>query len=355
MGYLDNETIYKKYDPNNMQAIIKDLPDQVEKSWQEVKHLSIPTHYINAKNIVILGMGGSGIAGSLTKAYVSKEIKVPMEVIKDYSLPAYVNSNSLVIAVSFSGGTEEAITTFKEAGERGAKLLAISAGGEIESLARKYRAPHYKINYNSSPRAAIGYLFIPVVYLLSKLKFIDIRDEEIADTIKNLQIFQQKISPTMPTSQNQAKQLAERLKGKFCITVASGILSPVAMRFKDQINENAKSFAAWEEMPEMCHNFLQGLDFPDKIRDKIVTIFIQSRYDYPRNVLRFQAVQNILKRKGLNYEMVNLESKGSELSEILHYLHFVDYVTLYLAMLEQTDPSPYEMITYLRKFLEENK
>lgn len=355
MGILDNETIYEKYDPDGMRSIIKDLPNQIANAWNEIKKVSIPTHYINAKNVVILGMGGSGIAGSLTKAYVLKRIKVPLEVIKDYTLPAYVNSNSLVIAVSFSGGTEEPITAFSQAGQLGAKLLAISVGGEIESLARKYNAPHYKINYTSSPRAAIGYLFIPVIYFLSKLKFIDVNDQEVNETIKNLNVFQQKIEPTMPTSQNDAKQLAESIKGKFCIPVASGILSPVAIRFKNQINENAKSFAAWEEMPEMCHNVLQGLDFPDKIKDKTLTIFMQSRYDHPRNVLRFQAVKNIYKRKGLKFETVDLESKGSELSEILHYLHFVDYVSLYLAMLEQTDPSPYEMITYLRNFLEENK
>lgn len=355
MGYLDNETIYRKFDPQGMHKSIQDFPNQVEAAWSEVKNISLPTHYINAKNIVILGMGASGIAGSLTKAYTQSKLNVPLEVVKDYLLPTYVNNNTLVIAASYSGGTEESVTAFNEAGNRGAKLLAISVGGEIESLARKFNAPHYKINYPSPPRSALGYLFVPIISLLAKLKFIDLKDEEIENTVKNLKIFQQKIDLAMPTGQNEAKKLAEILKGKFCIPVASGIVSPIAMRFKDQINENGKSFAAWEELPEMCHNFLQGLDFPDKIKDRVLTIFIQSRYDYPRNVLRFQAVQNILKRKGLKFEIVNLEVKGSELSEILHYLHFVDYTSFYLAMLEQTDPSPYEMITYLKKFLEENK
>ncbi|EKD56957.1 MAG: hypothetical protein ACD_58C00037G0001 [uncultured bacterium] len=355
MGVLDNETIYEKFDPQGMNKYIHDLPNHIENSWNELKQISIPTHYINAKNIVILGMGGSGNVGNIIKYYTQKNIKVPIEIVKDYVLPAYVNSSTLVIAISFSGGTEETIAAFSEAGVRGAKLLAVSAGGEIESLARKYNVPHFKINYSLPARAAIIFLLMPIIYFLSKLKFIDVRDDEINEILNNLKIFQQRIEITMPTGQNEAKKLAENLKGKLCIIVGSGIVSPIAVRFKNQINENAKSFAAWEEMPEMCHNFLQGLDFPDRIKDKILTIFIQSKFDYPRNILRFQAVQNVLKRKGLMFEVVNLEVKGSELSEILHYLHFVDYVSLYMAMLEQTDPMPYEMVTYLKNFLAENK
>ena len=175
------------------------------------------------------------------------------------------------------------------------------------------------------------------------------------EAINNLRDFQMKVEPNIPTGQNEAKQLAEKLKGYLPISVASGILAPVASRLKAQFNENSKSFAVAEEMPEMCHNFLQGLDFPDRVKDRIMTIFIQSRYDHPRTVLRFQAVQNILKKKGLKYQIIELQCKGAELAEMLHYIHFVDYVSYYFAMMEQTDPWPMDMITYLKKFLEENK
>lgn len=355
MGVLDNESVYIKYDPSGMNVSIKDLPNQINNSWELAKSISIPTHYFNAKNIVILGMGGSGIAGTLIKSYISQKIKIPAEVLKDYLLPGYVDSNSLVIAVSFSGGTEETINSFKEAANKGAKLIAITCGGEIESLAKKYNAPLYKINYSSSPRASLGHLFTPLLYILKKIKFIELDENEVYQTVEMLNDLQNKIGINSPTSQNEAKQFAEKIKGRMPIIIASGILAPVGIRFKCQINENSKSFASFEEMPETCHNFLQGLDLPDKIKDKIIVVFMQSKYDYPRNVIRFQAVQNILKKKGVLYQIINLETSGEELSEMMLYLHFTDYISLYLAMLEQTDPSPYDTITFLRNFLAENK
>lgn len=354
MGFLDNETIYQKHDPGGMRRFISDFPNQITSAWQEMKNVVIPTHYLNAKNIVILGMGGSSIAAELVKAYSNSKIKIPLEVFRDYLLPKYVDANSLVIAVSYSGNTEETLAAFTAASCRGAKLAAISSGGQIESLTHKFKCPYFKINYDSPPRAATGYSLMPLLYILAKLKFIELKDEEIEQIVSDLKEFQKKIDINLPTRQNEAKQLAEKLKGCLVISSGSGILAPVSLRFKTQLNENSKSFAAHEAMPEICHNFLQGLDLPQKIRDKVLVVLLKSRFDHPRNVLRFQGVQDIFRKKGIKYQIIELESRGSELAEILYYLHFVDYLSLYLAMLEGVDPNPYEMIIYLKKFLEEN-
>lgn len=355
MGFLDNETIYERHDPQGMRKFISDLPKQIETAWREMKKMVIPTHYLSAKNIVVLGMGGSSIAAELVKYYISNKSKISLEVLRDYLLPKYVDSNSLVIAVSYSGNTEETLTAFTTASSRGAKLIAISSGGQLESLTHKFLCPYFKINYNSPPRASTGYSLMPLLYILAKLKFIDLKDEEIDQIVNDLKDFQKKIDINVPTRQNEAKQMAEKLKGCLVISTGSGILAPVSLRFKTQLNENSKSFSSHEAMPEICHNFLQGLDLPQKIRDKIMVVLLKSRFDHPRNVLRFQGIGDIFRKKGIKYQIIELDSKGSELAEILYYLHFVDYVSLYLAMLEGIDPNPYEMIIYLKKFLEENK
>lgn len=355
MGYLDNKTIYQKLDLEGMNKYISDFPHQIKNAWKNMKDIPLPTHYINAKSIVVLGMGGCGIAGDLLKVFCRKRLSMPIEVIKDYNLPKYVGSSTLVIGLSYSGTTEETIATFNEAAEKGAKLLAISSGGELESLSRKYKSPFYKINYSSPARAVIGYLFTSLISVLKKLKILELNDVEIDEITESLIALQSTISSEINTSNNFAKQVAEKVKGKIPIIVSSGILIPVGQRFKYQINENSKSFAYAEEIPEMCHNFLQGLDFPEKIKDRLQVIFLQSKYDHPRSVLRFQAVQNILRKKGVGFQIIELECSGSELLEMFYYLHFIDYVSYYLAMSEQADPSPMEMVTYLKKFLEENK
>lgn len=355
MGILDAENLIKKLDPNGMLQSINDLPDQIETCWQQMQKFAILTHYVKTDKILILGMGGSAIGGDLIASLALSYSKVPIFIHRDYEIPNFVDSNTLVIAVSYSGNTEETLDGFTKAGEKGAKLIAVSTGGKIESLCRKYQAPMFKVFYGSAPRAALGYLFTAVLAVLNKLDFITLGQNEIKELVRRLREYQKKVSFEIPTSQNPAKKLSQRLENKIPVIMASGTLSVVARRWKTQFNENSKQFAFFEIFPELCHNMVVGLDFPKKVKNDIFIILLESEFDHPRNRLRQSVIHQILRKKGINYEVIIMDKTDTPLIEMFQVILLGEYTSYYLAILNNVDPTPNEMIDFLKAKLAESK
>jgi len=355
MGILDTENLIKKLDPEGMLQSINDLPDQIESAWKDLQSLIIPAHYLKCNKVLILGMGGSAIGGELVSTLALNYSRAPIFVQRDYGLPSFVDSNTLVIAVSYSGNTEETLDAFEKAGEKSAKLITISTGGKIGVLSSKYRAPIFKINYGAQPRAALGYLFTALLYILNKLDLYALGENEISESVHVLRQYQKIIGLQSPTSQNPAKKLAQKLSDKIPLIMGAGPMSTVARRWKTQINENSKELAIYEVFPELCHNVIVGLDFPKKLSDKIFLISLDSEFDHPRNRLRQSIVQQIFRKKGIGFEVVNMEKPGSPLIEMLEMIMLGDYVSFYLAMINEIDPTPVEMIKFLKDKLAENK
>lgn len=355
MGVLDTEGLVKKYDVSGMLQSIDDFVDQIENAWKLMKSFSVPTHYIKCNKILILGMGASGIGGESALYLSLGYCKAPIIVHKDYELPGYVDSSTLVIAVSYSGNTEETLDVFAKAGDRGAKLIAISGGGKLEALCRKYKAPLFKVEYGAAPRAAYGYLFTAVLAILHKLDFMSLGQNEIEEAIKELRQYQKKICFISPTSQNPAKQLAQKIEGRIPVMMGGGSLTSVAKRWKTQINENSKQTAYFEIFPELCHNAIVGLDYPKKLSEKIFVILLESEFDHPRNRIRQSVLHQILRKKGVSYEVINIDKSQSPLIEMLMMVMLGDYVSFYLGMINNVDPSPVDMIVFLKDKLAENK
>lgn len=355
MNILDDEKVYQKLDPKAMLQSIKDLPDQLSAAAKQMGELSLPTHYIKVKNIVILGMGGSAIGGSLSASLGQLKIKVPIYVHRDYDLPAFVNHESLVIGTSYSGNTEETVSGFEEAGKRGAKLVAISSDGQIESLCRKFRVPMFKINYGAQPRAALGYLFGAVIGILNKLRFIELEKDEVEKTVLAMKSLEKNIHFGILAAQNQAKQLAQRAHDKIPVVVGSGTLAEVARRWKTQINENAKQTAIFEQLPELNHNMVVGLEFPDKLSEKIFIIMLQSQFDHKRTKLRQQITLQIFQQKKIQYETIYLQQAKTPFMEMMLSIFLGDYVSYYMGILNKVDPTPVETINYLKDRLAGSK
>ncbi|OGD66319.1 bifunctional phosphoglucose/phosphomannose isomerase [Candidatus Berkelbacteria bacterium RIFCSPHIGHO2_12_FULL_36_9] len=352
---LDTENILKKLDPSGMMQSINDLPDQVDNCWKQLQSYAVPTHYIKCNKVVILGMGGSAIGGDLTASLALSSSKLPIHIHRDYNLPNFVDHETLVIAVSYSGTTEETLDGFNKAGELGAKLIAISTGGPIESLCRKYRAPIFKIEYGAMPRAALGYLFTSVIGVLNKLGIISLGQQEIPEAVKAMKNLQKKIYFPTPTNQNQAKQLAQKIVNYIPVIMASGTLSQVARRWKNQFNENAKQMSVFESFPELCHNVIVGLDYPKKLNDKIFIISLESEFDHPRNQLRRNIVHQIFRKKGIAHDLIKVNTPQSPLIEMLLMTLLGDYVSYYLSLLNNTDPTPVQAINFLKEKLSEAK
>jgi len=319
-------------------------------AWANVQSLELPPEYRQINRIVILGMGGSAIGGDLLRALSEPECAVPIVTNRDYTVPVFVNAETLVIACSYSGNTEETLSAFAQARERGAKLLVITTDGELAQRARELGAPLLTFRYQSQPRAALGYSLVSLIGVVQKLGFIGNKKAALEEAVVVLETLQEEIRETVPVTDNPAKQLAKRLYSHLLLIYGAGYLAEVAHRWKTQLNENAKAWCFYEQLPELNHNAVVGYQFPKDLAERLLVVMLVSSLDHPRNKARFQVTQEILTRRGIAHETI--EARGvSPLAQMLSAIHFGDYVSYYLAMLYEIDPTPVEVIDYLKERL----
>jgi glucose/mannose-6-phosphate isomerase len=347
---LDKVALFKKIDPKDMLGHIAGFPEQCRQAWKIASNTSIPDEYRQARNIVVLGLGGSAIGGDLVRTLVAKECPLPLIVSRDYTIPAFVGPDSLVIASSYSGNTEETLITSAEALKAGARVVVIATGGELAQWAQQHKLPLVSFSYLSQPRAAVGYSFSLVLGTLAQLGWVSDKSQDMDEAIAIIKSWQAEIRETVPTASNRAKQIAQWLWGCLPIVYGAGYLSEIARRWKGQFNENAKSWGFFEQMPELNHNAVVGYVSPSDLGDKVRVILLRSSLDHPRNQKRFEVTEDILKRRGISAQVV--EARGqSALAQMLSVLHMGDYVSYYLAMLYENDPTPVDTITYLKEQL----
>lgn len=352
MANIDNLSEIQKLDADNILQNIQEFPEQCERCWSDFKNFALPTSFIQAKSVLLCGMGGSGIGGALA-AGLGKTTKIPIVTSADYDIPGFVSKDTLVIITSYSGNTEETISSYKQAAQRTNKIIAISTGGKVASLSTNYRNPHYKIDYGAEPRAALGFTFVAILAIFAKLNYLEIKDDDFREAMVLLKGLQKKIDVNVPRSSNNAKVLAERLVDKIPIIYGSGILSEVARRWKGEFNENAKTASYSEIIPELNHNSLVGLQFPKDLRSKIFVVILQSKFDHPRHRLRQNITAQILQKYRLDCDYVMIEPSPTPIAEVLQTIHFGDYVSFYLAILNNIAPNPVTIINFLKDKLEE--
>lgn len=335
-------------DPANMLDRIKELPQQIRDAWKIAQAASLPPHFGDVRNITVLGMGGSAIGGEFAGALLVDELKVPLAVHRDYGLPAYVGRDSLVIASSFSGNTEETLSALEEARKRGARIIGITTGGRVAELAKTYGFPLITFEYRAQPRAALGYSLTMVLGVLTKLGFVKDVGPQIEQALVDLAKLEERVHEGATT--NDAKKLATLLQGKIPVAFGAGVMSVMARRVKDQWNENAKNWAAFDVMSELNHNAVVGFPHPAVARDALVVLLLRSARDNARHQIRFEVTRELLDRASIAH--TTLEFPGSSmLSEILQMVLFTDYVSFYVALLNGADPSPVQSIDYLKERL----
>jgi glucose/mannose-6-phosphate isomerase len=348
---LDDLDHFKQTDPSNMLGHIERLPDQIEAAWGLGQQLEVREAFRRAERIVICGMGGSAIGGSLVAALAAPECPVPIIVNRDYDLPAYAaGDRCLVIGSSFSGGTEETLAAFETAAGRGAMLLAITRGGRLAELARQFNAPVWSFDYESQPRAGVGYGFMLPLALLCRLGFLPDKSAAVRGALQWMREQQAGLAPRAPVHLNRAKQIAGQMMGRTVAVFGSGYLAPVARRWKGQINENAKAWAAFEELPELDHNAVVGTSFPQDLLGKYLALFLHGSFDHPRNAARVQVTKHLYMLQGFLTDSVQAVG-DTPLAQMLTCLHFGDYTSYYLAMAHGVDPTPVEPIDFLKEEL----
>jgi glucose/mannose-6-phosphate isomerase len=350
LSILDDTARMQAMDPADMLGRLGELAQQVRRAWDEARRLELPLDYRDARNIVILGMGGSAIGGELLRTLTAAEARWPIVIGRDYDLPAFVGPDSLVAAVSYSGNTEETLSAFQQALERRAKLLAICGGGRLAELADQRGVPLHRFRYAAAPRAALGYLFVPLLAVAEQLGVIGSQEQGIQEALTEVESLSQELGAEVPTAHNPAKQLAGRLHGRLPVVYGAGILSEVARRWKGQFNENSKSFAAFEVFPELNHNAVVGYRNPVDLSERLLILLLMSSHYSPRILRRIEVTEELLQRRGIPSERVPARGQ-SAVAQLLASIAVGDYVSYYLAMLYDTDPSPVEPIDYLKQRL----
>jgi glucose/mannose-6-phosphate isomerase len=336
---------------SEMLRYLEDFPSQCEKAVQIAKKYPIDMkRYDSIHQVVVCGMGGSAAGGDLLKSYLEREAKIPIEVNRGYLLPEYVGKKTLVFVISYSGNTEETLSAYQDALSRSAKIIAITSGGRLRQLCQKDSIDVIEIIRGMPPRATFGYLFFPMLTLLEKLELISSKEEEIRETVQNLQILCKEYNPQ--SKANLAKEISERIKGHLLLIYAPDHLAACAVRWKNQFNENSKSVAFFSLLPEMNHNEIEVWATGSEFTKKLYIIFLRDSGENERIKERIVITESILKDKVAGVQHVI--SRGKSLLSRLHSLIYLgDWVSTYLALSKRLDPLPTPMIDLLKKRLSE--
>ncbi|MCB2178784.1 bifunctional phosphoglucose/phosphomannose isomerase [bacterium] len=350
MELFDMENI-AEIDSQNMIEHINTLPDQLAAAWKMGQSFSLP-EMPPFQQIVIAGMGGSAIAGDMIAAYAAQTAKTPVTVLRDYTLPHW--ENMLVICSSHSGNTEETLSVFEQAQAAGHAILAIATGGKLSQKAKEANIPLWTFEDDFQPRAAVGYSFGLLLAAFAKLGVLDSAkaQADLEATVAALKAQQTEFLPEVPTALNPAKRMAGQFINRWIVLFASGFLSPIARRWKTQINEVAKAQAAFEILPEANHNTLQGIYFPESMFSHSLAYFITSKKNHPRNQLREEETRKIMMLEGIATDFYRAPNLGV-MEDMWAALHFGDYLAYYLAIAYQADPTPVPMLETFKQTLKD--
>ena len=318
-------------DSQNMLGVIKDFSKQCREALVLPKGLSVQGE---VKNIVVAGMGGSAVGGDLLRSYMH-DSKIPIYVSRGYKVPSFVDSGTLVFVVSYSGNTEETLSSYYDAYEKRAKIIGITSGGKLADECDKV----VKVPSGLQPRAALGYLFFPMLGILHNTGIAKVRNDglnEMLDTLKNTKQFDE-----------LGESLSKKLRGKIPIIYASEALGPVAFRWKTQINENAKLPAFYNVFSEMNHNEIAGYQGMD---GKFAAVLIRDKNDRKNIKIRMDICKDIMEER-MTVEEVHTQGT-SLLTRIFSTVYLGDFVSYYLALWNRVDPTPVNIIENLKKRLQ---
>ena len=340
----------KKFDISNMYDAIVGFPEQIKTGFSIMENW-IPQHeYSNINNILILGMGGSAIGGDVTRVLIQNECEIPILVNRSYNIPKWVNEKTLVLASSYSGNTEETLSAFYKCSQAGAIIIAMTTGGRLEMLAQNNNLDYTVLPVGLQPRAALGLSVSITLIMLNKLGFAsDSIIEELYFSFEKLTKLCDELSDC--DDENPAVILANEIHSMCPIIYGSEDLTWVAaLRFRGQLEENAKMLAFHHNIPEQNHNEIEGWScHPDFLATKCI-IWLKDSDDHPRSLARMEVTAKILDDKaGKQVEIT--ESGRSPLIRLLKMIHFNDWVSYYAALLNNVDPTPVDEITKLKEEL----
>jgi len=325
-----------------MDTLIERFPAQLTESLQIGENAGITAHTEPIYKVFVAGLGGSGIGANFVSEFISDECKIPYTVGKSYTIPAYVDNNTLAIVSSYSGNTEETLSSFDLIKKTGAKIVVISSGGKLIEMAKEEGYDYIELPDDwPSPRACLGYSLVQQLFVLKKLGFIS--GESILAIRSSIDL----IKYNQEEIKTEAKEIAKKLYNKIPIIYTTDRMESVAMRLRQQINENAKLLCWHNVIPEMNHNELVG--WKDK-NDHFAVLYLRNNDDLNRNQVRMDINKRIISKCTDN--IIEAKSRGKNLIEkSIYFVHLGDWVSWYLSQLRGVDSIEVNVIDYLKSEL----
>lgn len=327
-----------------MDELIQAFPAQLKRAIEIGEKSKIGKPKFPIRNILISGLGGSGIGGTILSNVLRDDISVPIIVNKEYQIPAFVNENTLVIISSYSGGTEETLSALMQAFQQNAQIICITSGGLVQQYAETNDIDYVLIDGGSPPRAAFGQSFVQLLYILHKQNLLE-------DGFKQyLQSSIELVETEQESIKEKAKKIAERLNGKTPVIYSDAKFEGVCIRFRQQINENSKMLCWHHVVPEMNHNELVG--WREK-NENIAVIFLRNNNDFERNQERMEFTKEVVSQYA--GDVIEIYSKGDhDIIRSIYLIHLTDWVSYYLAVLKGVDAVEINVINKLKNKLAEH-
>ncbi|MGE0566748.1 MAG: bifunctional phosphoglucose/phosphomannose isomerase [Bacteroidia bacterium] len=323
-----------------MIELVINFPKQLEEAKNIADKASIGKKS-EIRNVVISGLGGSGIGGSIVTELFAEQLNFPITVNKDYFLPSFADNKSLVIISSYSGNTEETLSVLESALKKKCQIICVTSGGKVLEIAKQNQLEYIEIPGGFPPRSCIGYSLVQLIKIFE--------EKGIANNI-NFEDLNKAIDLLNTESENiktEAKSIAQKLNRQIPVIYCLGSNEGVAIRFRQQINENAKALCWHHVFPEMNHNELVGWTKKD---DKLSVITLHTKSDYNRTQKRYEVCKPIFEKYAK--EVIDIHSKGeTKLQEYFYLIHLTDYISCYMADLAGVDPVEVNVIDFLKKEL----
>ena len=349
---LDDLASIRAVDASGMLGFVGALRGQLQHGFElGGSAKSLPTGE-GLRSVVVCGMGGSGVTGDVVRAVLSRTFEIPIVTAKGYGLPSFCGRNTLVLAVSYSGNTEETLSAYHEAVSRGCRVVAVASGGALHAAAREDGVPAILIPANViAPRAALGLLVGAALGVLNGIVAApggaDGVREAVEASCRTLDDLSARLGPAQPAERNPAKQIATWLRGAVPLVWGTeGVAEVAAVRWKTQLNEKAKVPAFWGVVPEVDHNEVEGGSGQSGESYRIV--MLRSQTEPQRMAVRTQATRDAMAAAGLESREVWAEGL-SALEQALTLVMLGDFVSVYLAFLRGVDPTPIPILTGLKE------
>lgn len=347
---LNSRDSIAKLDKSNVLGSIEALPDQIQDAWEQTGALVFPNDYPNVQNIIISGMGGSALGAHVLKHLYKDQLNLPIEIYSHYHLPAYVDSNSLVILSSYSGNTEEVLVAAKQAEEVQAKIIVIAGGGKLASLALEKKWPLYQIdpkfNPSNEPRMAVGYAIFGMLSIFAKLGLVNLSTEEVLNLVDHLKELGTKLNPDQLIG-NMAKLLAFQAYDKELILTGAEHLIGAAHVLNNQLNENAKVLTAEWHLPEFNHHYMEALSHPRKLKEDVLFLIFNSHLYLPELTKRAILTAEVIEKAGYEVETIEVTAP-TKLEQVFEVITLGAFFNFYLAMLYGIDPAPIPNVDWFK-------